>query len=199
MAGAQLIPADRVQGATPEVRVTTEVRGEGIVPDSGGRGATPEAEGDLSSALDLAATAMARAAEGDPEAPAYIALDLDLSAFEEPEPAELEPKLQPIPFALLPSPNVPIGQVTHVDTAGGFCVVWLDSRRIVLREPSFSRGFTLEPTAILRPTEQRAGNALTLTIAWGQPQPGDEVVFPGPERASWMEARLNEVAVAAGR
>lgn len=91
----------------------------------------------------------------------------------------------PLPAgALMPSRNLRVGNVLAVDGSRGIAIIELcsesPSTALLDGAPLLTRSLALRETARLTASRFLQGRTLGARIESGQPEPGDEVVFPAP-------------------
>ncbi|WP_309386296.1 hypothetical protein [Cerasicoccus frondis] len=86
-----------------------------------------------------------------------------------------------------PTPNMAIGKLVSVDLNREIAVCWLQTRYIRANLPMVTRNHELETTSVLMPSGQQDGRAAGFWIAEGKPNPGDEVIVPGPDYQGLIE------------
>ncbi|MBC2593092.1 hypothetical protein H5P28_02345 [Ruficoccus amylovorans] len=86
------------------------------------------------------------------------------------------------------SRNLRVGELVSVDKERGFGVVWLDSRYMAFfgDELLLARGDDLAVTGAYQMTLMRNGKAVGLTQIVGDPQPGNEIIYPGPQYTDFV-------------
>lgn len=70
-----------------------------------------------------------------------------------------------------------LGHVVWCDAPSGRAVVYLSSSLLDLTRPLVARDATQQITGFLTPTSIREDKSLGVSIDYGAPQPGDEVLF----------------------
>ncbi len=103
----------------------------------------------------------------------------------------IEPKKNPF---VATTSNPVLGRIVWVDTVHKRAVVQLNSNVIDVQRSLVSRNASNEPTGLLQPSGARKDVTLGVTIAYGQPVVGDQVVLrEGLELPrSWGSASASE-------
>jgi len=95
-----------------------------------------------------------------------------------------------------PTPNIAIGKLVSVDSRREIAVCWLQTRYLQPLQPMVTRNYEMDVTGVLMPSGQQDGRSVGFWIAEGQPAPGDEVIFPGPDYeelvSPWLDSDESE-------
>ncbi len=91
-----------------------------------------------------------------------------------------------------PTPNMSIGKLVSVDMDREIAVCWLQTRYIRANMPMVTRNYELETTGVLLPSGEQDGRSAGFWVAQGKPNPGDEVIVPGPDYLSLVEPWLEK-------
>lgn len=173
----------------PIVRTSIKVSGD-IVRVDDSRDATPLAKGDIVQAALNLSLLMAtfkpdETTSADPLLQAQALTDVTEPTASIADSQEFS--------AFAPSKhNLVVGEIVSVNQNHSFAVGWMPTQRLIIDKDVIARSADFTNTAILRPTDDRAGRAIGLQVIWGQPQIGDEFYLPNVPQSQWMRQTLTE-------
>jgi len=104
---------------------------------------------------------------------------------------EFDPEEWEVEGPTPPTPNIAIGKLVSVSADREIAVCWLQTRYLRPDRPMITRNYEMQMTGVLLPSGEQAGRAAGFWIADGAPNPGDEVIVPGPDYAMVVAPWIN--------
>lgn len=94
--------------------------------------------------------------------------------------------------------NPRLGKLVSIYPAESFGVLWLDSRYLAFygRELLLSRNRGLDVTGVFQMTTTRDSKAIGVSLLYGEPQVGDEIIMPGPQYETFLNDLLEREEIA---